>query len=218
MKIITITTKHHVYAKWLKSELYRVRESLTPTEIALIETPDLQNENDNTQREDLLLNKYGRSAILQQIPGNTTWHEVEIENADTGQIYVCPVFDWFLDTGRTFRLSHTTDHLAPNRGWNFSSTNKGDIAHHQKITEMTASPQSYEDIVMISTATSDKPFTIIDGTHRATFLHRNNNLSGTKGFLGIADDLSQCMWSIERATFQSDIRELNQLAAVGMLW
>ncbi len=218
MKIVRAIDKHNVYAKWLQSELYRVRESLTPTEITLIETPDLQNENDNAQREDILLNKYGRSAILQRIPINITWHEIEIETADTEQIYVCPVFDWFLDTGRTFKLSNTIEHLAPNRGWNFSLTNNGNVAHHQKITEMTASPQSYEDIVMISTAITDKPFTIIDGTHRATFLHRNNNLTGTKGFLGIADNLSQCMWSVERATFQNDLQELNQIANDGKLW
>lgn len=218
MKIINRVNKHHVYAKWLKSELYRVRTNLTSEDIALIENPRLQNENDNRKREEILLYKYGRIAILQYLPGNIIWHEVKIERNDIDKIYICPVFDWFMDTEQTFLLKKTKQYLAPNRGHRLPNVPQMTTTHYQKIEDMSALPQNYEDIVMISTHTINKPFTIIDGTHRATFLYRNNNLVGTKGYLGIAEDLSQCQWSIERTNIQIAIQELNDYVDAGMIW
>ncbi len=219
MRSIQITEDHHVYSKWLKSELYRVKTDLSTSEIELVENPNLQNLEDNVARKNLLWNKYGRSAILSPLPQNITWHEVVIEVDDIEKMYILPVFDWFMDTGRTFKLKDTTDNLAPNRGYNIRPDLRGSVVHHQKIEEMSISENNnYSDIVIISSGLTDKPYTIIDGTHRSTFLYKNNNLTGTKAFLGIAHDLSSYIWSIERSSMNNDLRELNQLADNGLLW
>lgn len=219
MRIISPTEKQNVYHKWLKSELYRVRNELSPEDITLIESPNLADEEENEKRRVLLFDKYGRSAILQTIPNDIVWHEVVIEDNDIDSLYILPVFDWFMDTGRTFKISDTINHLAPNRGYNLSSTLNGQVVHHQKVEEMTDSEDNpYEDIIMVSSGLAEKPFTIIDGTHRSTYLHKNSRLTGTKGLLGVANNLAGYIWSVERSNMANDLRELNQYAALGMLW
>ncbi len=219
MKVIKASHKKHVYSKWLQSELYRMKNKLSKEDIEIIEKPNLEDDVENRRRENLLFDKYGRSAILEKLPSEITWHEVAIEEEDIGKLYLIPVFDWFMDTGRTFKLENTVKHLSPNRGFNLAEDNKGAVVHHDKAEIIAKLQQkNLDDIVMISTSLKDKPITIIDGTHRSAFLIRNNNLVGTKGFLGIASNLSDCLWSIERASMQNDLQELSQYAAIGMLW
>jgi len=51
MKIINPTSKHHMYAAWLKSELFRMKTDLTPEQIKLIEQPNFDNPDENEQRK-----------------------------------------------------------------------------------------------------------------------------------------------------------------------
>lgn len=219
MKTTHNVTKHVVYSTWLLSELYRVKSTLTDAEIAIIENPNLQNPNENIKRENLLYNTYGRSAILKTLPSDVAWHEVIIESDDVNKIYILPVFDWFMDTGKTFKLADTKDNLAPNRGYDLGPLQKEGVTHYQQIEEMAAANRPQDNsIIMISSTTSSGPYTIIDGTHRATFLNRKNQLESTKGFLGVSSNLSTYIWSIERSNIQESLRELNQYAEAGMLW
>lgn len=219
MKYIQLTDEHKVYSQWLKSELYRVRKSLLPSEIVLIESPNLQSSQDNMIRKDLLRNIYTRAIIIDSLPPNIIWHEVIIESGDIDKMYILPTVDWFMDTGKTFRVKDTISNLAPNRGYNLSPTLRGNVSHYQKIKDMSVSGNTdYSDIVIVSSGFTDNLYTIIDGTHRSTFLYKNNRLVGTRAFLGIANDLSGYMWSIERASITNDLRELKQFAEAGMFW
>lgn len=204
---------------WLKSELYRMRPNLTSEEVKIIEEPDLANVEQNKKREDILLHRYGRSAIIDKLPTQMDWFEVKIERADAEKFFILPVWDWFLDTGKTFKLEDIPISLSSRRGHKLPNYSQEAITHHyRKVTEMLLSPGSnLGELIMIS-STKSGPFTIIDGTHSSATLLKNGKLQGTKGFLGIADDLSQCIWSIERADLGIHIATLNQWADQGIIW
>lgn len=217
MRILVPATKNKVYSVWLKSELYRMGDSLTQEEIQIIENPDLDNVDENSEREDLLLNKYGRVAILDKLPQEVIWYEVSIEDNDLDNLYILAIWDWFLDSGRTFKLSEVPANLSTSRGHRVSNFPPA-ADHKTKIEAMAQSiNDNIQDIVMISSNQSG-PYTIIDGTHRSSLLTINGNLSGTRAYLGVANNLSQCVWTQEWVNYQNSIAELNRLVDEGYLW
>lgn len=220
MKVLNKSTKHHVNAAWLKSELFRMREKLRPHEIALIESTNTDNPEENNAREFMLNDgsKFGRSAIIDKLPQDLEWHEVEIEENDIGKLYLIPVFDWFVDTGGTFRLDGTINHLAPGRGHLVNVQTPQPVIHFEKLDAISKDKVDTDGIVIISTNSENGPYTIIDGTHRSSMLIRQNKLAGTKAFLGISKDLSQCIWSVERADFQQYLNILHQWVQSGIMW
>lgn len=218
MKILSKSTKDKVYAAWLKSELYRMKPHLSQNQLDLIENPNFDDPQETTQREDLMLNVFGRKPIMDHVPTNIEWHKVEIESGDIESMHILAIWDWFLDTGRTYKLSQIPSKLSSGHGHRISNFPPGAADHKSKIDEMEkVMGKDVQDIVMISTSHSG-PFTIIDGTHRSSLLTLRGVLPGTKAYLGIARDLSNCVWAPEWTNYQASIDELSKLADAGYLW
>jgi hypothetical protein len=219
MKVLKPTTKHHMYAAWLKSELFRTKPDLTVEQIKLVEQPDLDNSQENNGRENLILNVYGRSAILNEIPNSLDWYEGEIESTDVDNLFILPVFDWYLDTGSNFQLKNVPQHLSPNRGYRLNNDPPAIVHHHSKIDTMSKEPNlNVDDIVLISSSQQGAPLTIIDGTHRASLLIKDGKLIGSKVYLGVGSGLQGCIWTVERRDFAQHLFNLQQLVQVGAMW
>jgi hypothetical protein len=218
MRIVNPTSKNHVHLAWLKSELYRMRSDLASDELSLIENPDLNNSEENLQREELILNKYGRSPIMETVPSQIQWHEVEIEDEDLENLYILAIWDWFIDTGKTYKLSQVPANLTSNHGHRISNFPPGAADHKTKIEAMMSAPEiNTQDIILIASS-ENGPFTIIDGTHRSSLLALNGTISGTKAYLGIANDLSQCVWTPEWTNYEVSKTELSNAVDQGFLW
>ena len=218
MKIINTSTKDKVYAAWLKSEFYRMKDNLSEDQVTLIEAPNFDNAAENAKRENLILNVYGRKPIMDHVPTNIIWYEVEIEKEDLEKLYLLAIWDWFIDTGRTFKLSGVVKNLSSGHGHRISNFPPGAADHKVKIDEMLkAMDGNIQDIVMVSSS-EDGSFTIIDGTHRSSLLAIKGSLTGTKAYLGVASDLSKCVWAPEWENYEQSLVELNRIVNEGHLW
>lgn len=218
MKIINTSTKDKVYAAWLKSELYRMKDDLGQEQINLIEMPDFNSPTENAQRENLILNVYGRKPIMDHVPTDIVWHEVEIEENDFKKLHLLAVWDWFVDTGKTFKLSGVPKNLSSGHDHRIPNLSPGAADHKTKIDQMLEKDdEDIQDIIMISSS-KEGPFTIIDGTHRSSLLAIRGSISGTKAYLGIAADLSKCLWTTEWENHTQRMSELNQFIYGGLLW
>lgn len=218
MNLIRTVSEDEVYVAWLQSELYRVKNRLTQTTINIIENPNVKSDEENEKRKNMLFDDpFGRSAILGRIP-SMIWKEGRVEAADIDKLYILPVFDWYLDTGKTFQLKEILANLKPNRGY-FSSELKVPVHHYSQIEVMMKVPKNKlkGKIIIISTS-ENGPYTIIDGTHRAARLLKKNELFATECFLGTANDLSGCIWSVERKDFEAEKSKFNNLQQSGILW
>ncbi|HSX19026.1 MAG TPA: hypothetical protein VLE91_02720 [Candidatus Saccharimonadales bacterium] len=218
MKIVSTSSKDRVYGAWLKSELYRMKEKLSSEQLGLIENPDFNNPAENEQRENTILDVYGRRPIMDSVPTNVIWHEVEIEEKDLENLYLLAIWDWFIDTGKTFKLADVPNNLSSGHGHRISNFPPGAADHKAKIDKMLKKEgKAVQDIIMISSS-EDGPFTIIDGTHRSSLLAIKGNIPGTKAYLGISSDLSKCVWVSEWEKYEESIAELNKVASEGYLW
>lgn len=195
-----------------------MKDRLNSEQLKLIEESNLENEEENLQREKLLFGTYGRSAILNHVPTTINWHKVEIEREDLDKLYILMIWDWFVDTERTFKLSEVPSNLSSGHGHKISNFPPGAADHKAKIDEMShVMNNTVQDIIMIS-ASERGPFTIIDGTHRSSLLAVRGQVSGIRAYLGIAKDLSKCVWTPEWDNYQQSLIELNQLVDGGFLW
>jgi hypothetical protein len=176
MQIGSAVTWEQVILTWLRSE----GKSLSLPHAdrkRLIENADLGNEADNADRIKLLKEDLNRAAILDGLPSNVTVNSVAIEAPDVPRLYIVPTPDWYLDTGRTFRLTETGVNLKPGRIMDLGDGPKP-VAHFEKVAALESILMGYrfveatESLVLIS-ENRDGPYMIIDGTHRATALFRN---------------------------------------------
>ncbi len=211
MKIISDVTQDQVFLDWIKSELHRIVD-LSADEIALIHNATVEDPKEAAKRKDILFKRLGRSAILDKLPQDVSWKLAEIEESDIDQIYSIPVFDWFLDTGKTFRFKFILDHLSPKRG-PFPSPK----THHQIIDEIIKSGKIEGKLVVVTPSVKGK-ITIIDGIHRGSALLIKNQLIGKTVNLGISPGIATWDWSVEDMVLIPKIQSLNQYANDGKIW
>jgi hypothetical protein len=221
MMILEETTRDYLNLVWLKSEAWKL--NLSDAQRALIEQADLNNAAQNAARHELLQGY--RGPVVDQIPTDARYWHVRIEEDDLPSLYLITVWDWFLDAGRTFKLIDTEAHLQPGRGGTVTGSRQ-DIYHHQDVEAKAAYVQTYdaetsdEHLIMVATST-EGPYTIIDGTHRACALYlqnRSNSNMPWRGILIASPAMNSNRWHIESPITPQVISELGQAAEAGALW
>lgn len=220
MKVLRETTRDHLNLAWLRSEAWKL--NVEPSFVD--ERASLSDVEQNRRRAELL-HAY-RAPILDQLPADARYHEVRIEEGDLPKLYILTVWDWFLDTGRTYQLTNTQTHLKPDRGGIINGDHLPPVNHAAGVAEKRPFLTDYDaensDEHLILVAADDQgPYTIIDGTHRATALleqhHASPNLPW-RGILITSPSMNTNRWHIGFDAAAHLVRELGQLADSGALW
>ncbi len=198
MRIIKETSYDEMIHAWLKSESFRIKEHGVIIDQGLISHPDLSSYSENEKRKECMAH---RGPILNEIPDDACWKLVEINKSDIDKLYIIPIFDWFLDTGKTFKLYDALKFIAPNRGYKGPQGNNQAIDHfnevNRKIEYWKHNQESQQEEKVIMIGKSDNgPFTIIDGTHRAIAFDRVNYYPW-QALIGISKSMISCKWYIE---------------------
>jgi hypothetical protein len=207
-----------VYFFWLRSE-QRLHPNLDQ---GLVASFDPGDQTAIVKRKALL--RSVRGAILDRLPPGPTCQEVLVDESDLPNVYLITCFDWFADTGGTFRLLDTLDHLAPGRTYDFGRGIEH-IEHYRKVEDSMdflarENPELVDEYLVLIATDPVGPFTIIDGTHRATALlhmHQSQPTLPWKAFLMLAPDMATCTWHIEASAMPSKVRELQELTRQGRL-
>lgn len=224
MKFIRKASDPEMRHAWLKSEWFRIKNHYLDTNQKILDSPNFEDEKENELRRQLLIR---RGPILDSLPRDITWYAVEVEQVDVEKLYIIPIFDWFLDTGETFRLVDAIVNLAPNRGYYNQSRETCAIDHFNEVSrklsfwECGKEAQANERLILVATETKG-PFTIIDGTHRAVaYLKKEKDASDTfpwKGYLGISPNCGTYRWHIESDGAKQHIELCKINASRGILW
>lgn len=216
------STRDELILVWLRSEWNGVRQP-RPAGRQLIDNPDLNDPAQNVTRTELLFRD--RQKILQELPYEMQPEWVNIEPADLPNLYVVPTFDWFLDTGRTYRLIDTTANLAPGRGF-LTAQGRRPTEHLAKVDGLASRLANYDaattdEVLILIAADGAGPFTIIDGTHRATALYRNYVAEPNmpwRGILVVDQAIAECLWHIESPSAQRNLNMCAWEVSRGTLW
>lgn len=210
-----------VIGAWLRSEWSYTVRKVPDADRRLIDRPDFSNPRQNAARRKLL--RLRRGNLVDALPVNTVWSLVTMQPQDFAQVFILPSFDWYLDTGGTFRLLETRSHLQPGRGFLSEQGKRRRTLHHHHVQNILrkrqGNPSTWAaDPIIIVTATTGGPWTIIDGTHRATaFVQTAIDVSLT-AYCGYSRLMRRYGWHIESAGARNRIARARKYIVKGELW
>ena len=219
MQEVGISNLEEVILNWLRSEWSRLLYG-TPSDRSIIDNADLADVTENARRRWLLRH---RTNILDEVPPDASAYRVLIEDADLLSLYILPTADWYLDTGRTFRVIDTPTNLRRSRGAD-PSLGLGPIEHYDKVRAISQNISTRgtaldEPLILISPIAAG-PYTIIDGTHWAAALYKNHLRNPNTPWEGILirDPLiEQSAWFINSKVGQLRIAQAGAWEAQGAL-
>jgi hypothetical protein len=215
MQEVGTSSLEEVILNWLRSEWSRLVYG-TPSDRNIIDNANLGDAAENARRRWLLRH---RANILDEIPPGAPAYRVLIEDADLPSLYILPTADWYLDTGRSFRVIDTPGNLRIGRSAD-PTLGLGPIEHYDKARaisqDISTRGTALDEPLMLISPTAAGPYTIIDGTHRAAALYDNhlrNSNTPWEGIL-IRDPLiEQSAWFINSKVGQLRVAQADALAA-----
>jgi hypothetical protein len=207
MDFLGPASRDELVLTWLSSEWDRTHPLRQ-----IIDHPDLSDPAQNTTRAQMLFSN--RGVILQELPYEMQPEWVNIQEDDLANLYIIPCREWYLDTGRSFRLADVPANLRAGRH---------PIDHLAKVDAITLSLAAADTIceaLILIAADRAGPIMIIDGTHRAAALYRNRlakpNLPW-KGILVADPAIAQSIWHIESPQAKRNLNLFAWEAGLGAL-
>jgi hypothetical protein len=189
MDFLGSASRDELVLTWLSSEW----DQTDPLR-QIIDHADLSDPVQNTTGARMLFSN--RGPILQEVPYEMRPEWANIRENDLPNLYIIPCREWYLDTGRSFRLADVPGNLKAGRH---------PVDHLAKVDAIAPSLTNYdaatttEALILIASGRAG-PYMIIDGTHRAAALYRNQLVKPNlpwKGILVSDATIAQSVWYID---------------------
>lgn len=157
----------------------------------LITYPNFKILSDNKARVDLL--QSARGEIINSIPENTIWYEIEINSKDVNRIYHLPHPSWHEITNGTYRVEDGIK--------NIGAQNNQTVKIKEIITSLPENSR-VNDLILIGSSL-ESAFTIIEGNHRFAAMVHKNGIDSKKwiselSYLGISQSMKESVFHIEK--------------------
>jgi hypothetical protein len=192
MKKLRCAAEAEVIAEFLKNEFHhpafhRDREHFA----RLVVDADTSNEEQNALRRALLFRVRGH--MWRELPPDTRWYQVQLEERDLGQLRVFPRAQWRkLATGQ-FRLADVVERI---RSRQYVGKITEFVARVQSLSYRLRSESDCSSVMLIGMG-DGQPYTIIEGNHRLTaaLLASPDVLRNHfRVFCGLSPHMDRCCW------------------------
>ncbi len=191
-------------SEFLRSEFYqREFKSYREPFWDVVTKPDLTNAKENKLRRALLYKRRGR--LWQELPEDTEWWEVELEQQDLTRIRVFPRNQWRKHASRNYYLLEMTERI---RTRLTTSSSNAFIAKLRSLSAELAGQSASgveSSAVLLIGLDGSSPLTIIEGNHRMTAAMLVNPYDVThrfRFFCGFSPRMMECCW------YQTDLSTL----------
>ncbi len=210
MNVIDTVSEHHAWCEFLRTEYLQHRDKVFGPECdRLTKSPDFADQSENDRRKALLISI--RGAIVQTIPVDTEWQQVNLSPEEFARLYVLKYLSWAVLSDGSYLLSRAANNVfripmldskvvkafAP-----YAARAEREAVHvREKVMTMLKSGVETSQFrpIMIR-QTESNTMTIIDGCHRATalyierFVKAKASLKAVGGFLGTSSRMNECQW------------------------
>ena len=207
-------TEDEAIAEFLKGEFYeqefdRYRQPFYD----VVTRPDLSSLADNRLRRALLYRRRGR--LWREIPPDTEWWEVELQNSDLQRIRVFPRSQWRKHSDGRYYLLDTVERI----GSKFSGPPDAFIAKLRslsgKLAQARAAEHAVRGTVLLIGVREGGPFTIIEGNHRmaaAALVSPHEAHLHFRFLCGFSPHMMDCCW------YKTDLSTLLRYAKNSVTW
>lgn len=192
MRRLRAVSEAEVIAEFLRKEFYNPeyhRDRDSNEEIVL--HPDLTDERECHLRRNLLYRR--RRQLWRELPLDTTWWEVELEQDDLARLDIFPRGRLAGLSGGRLSLSAFAEHIRENR-WKSKYCNE--VTKIQSLRYEIAQYDSRSSAILIGMSDHDS-LSIFEGNHRmiAAFLVSTEKvLQNFRYFCGFSPEMNRCVW------------------------
>jgi O-antigen/teichoic acid export membrane protein len=191
VRLIRRASEDEVIAEFLKSDFHspafrKYQQSLRE----IVRKPDLDNAGENAKRRALLFIRH--LALWSELPAGTEWYEVEIDEANLGQIRVFPRAQWRKLAHGNFAITEITEDLRTRQ-------HLVQTPFQSKITaigdQLLWEDPGFSAVILIGLNESE-PLTVLDGNHRlaAALLASPTRLNKLRFLCGLSPRMRECCW------------------------
>jgi hypothetical protein len=192
MKKLQRVTEAEVINNFLKNEFYHGEFHRDRSRFEhLVLDADTTNEYDNAIRRALLFRRRGH--MWRELPPETQWWQVEIENADLDKIRVFPRAQWRRVSDGSFLLSDIVQRI---KARPFHGQTRHFVARVQSLSYQLRVSHDESSILLIG-KDEQHPLTILEGNHRlAAALLASPALMQQrfKIYVGLNPRMAECCW------------------------
>jgi hypothetical protein len=193
IRVIRRAAEPEVIAEFLKSDfsdpVFReYHESLRE----LVNAPNLDDAAENAKRRALFSLRH--LALWNELPADTEWYEVELEEADLDRVRVFPRAHWRNLARGSFAITEVVDHMREDR-------ESIDDAFLLKISQignrlLQDDPALALGPVVVIGASETEPLTVLDGNHRlvAAMMASPDGVRRLRFLCGLSPRMMECCW------------------------
>lgn len=190
-RLIRRVSEDEVIAEFLKSDFHspefrEYHESLRE----VVSAPNLDNAGENAKRRALLFIRH--LALWKEIPTGTEWYEVEIDEADLGQIRAFPRAQWRKLARGNFSITGIAEAMRTRQ-------HRVDAPFLAKVAaigdQLVHEEPGFGAVILIGVSECD-PLTVLDGNHRlvAAMLASPGSLKKLRFLCGLSPRMTECCW------------------------
>ena len=191
VRLMRRVSEDEVIAEFLKSDLRcaEYREYLeTMHEIVL--RPHFEDERENAKRRALLYLRH--LALWKELPSDTEWFEVELNEADLRSIRVFPRAQWRKLADGNFSISKIAEGMRTRQ----HALDPAFLAKIAAIRDLLIQDDSMFAAVILIGVSENEPLTVLDGNHRLTaaMLASPRMLKRLRFVCGLSPGMMECCW------------------------
>lgn len=184
-------TEAEVISEFLRNEFYQKEYNRDRDELEeYVINPDLADKTQNAVRRALLFRRRGR--MWRELPLDTQWYEVEIDEEDLNRIRVFPRAHWRKISNGSFLLSEIVKRI---RSAGIARTHPAFSKIHSLRYRLLRDP--IHSAVLLIGVDEEQPLTILEGNHRLAAAMLVSPQLVHKGFrvlCGLSPNMHRSCW------------------------
>jgi O-antigen/teichoic acid export membrane protein len=191
VRLIRHIAEDEVIAEFLKSEFQRHEYRDYQQSLAeIVARPNIDDSDENAKRRALLFIRH--RSLWKEIPPGTEWFEVEVQEADLGQIRVFPRAQWRKLGRGNFSLPEILKGMRTRQ----HSVDEAFLSKIAAIRKRLRQKDSGPGAVILIGINETEPMTVLDGNHRlvSAMLESPHRLHKLRFMCGISPRMSECCW------------------------
>jgi hypothetical protein len=164
MRIIRTVNEAEVIGEFLRNEFYQNEYHHDRLEFEhTVMEPDYSNAGENAIRRALLFRRRGH--MWRELPPDTKWFEVELEDNDLPKVQVFPRAQWRKLSNGSFCITEIVKNV---RNGGHKNAGHAVIAKIQQLRYRLQSNREDHGAVLLIGVDEHKPLTVLEGNHRLT--------------------------------------------------
>ena len=189
IRLVRRVTEDEVIAEFLRSDFeHPVYRDYQESMKAIVSTPNCDDPADNARRRALLFLRH--LSLWKELPSDTEWYEVELNEADLDKVQVFPRAQWRRIAQGNFVITDVVERLQARRD---AATNPF-LTKIAEIRERLQEEDSMPGSVVLIGLSESEPFTIIDGNHRFAAAVLEGRMHQLRFLCGLSPRMTQCCW------------------------